>query len=294
MNKNYFLAVAKYEDENKQHFFDNVVSKRNKEYCEKHGIEYLEVTENIYPIRGKLGWFKMFKAVEVLNNILQEGDGLIYLDADALIVNTDSVLLPPNNKSFAYSIDTANTHCMGFFSLYKNEWSSKLMNLIIDENRYKNLIDVVSFHEGKKTDSSFWQEFYDQASFYSIAGIIRHSNISFWELPNYGWHSEKNEWTAYEVNELKKNVHVFPSRYNVTELPGESACINYINYVQNDEVVIRHFAGAQKWRKAWLNTNSIYFKVMKYNLLNSTTQYKIKSFYRKARGFVKSKLKKFF
>jgi len=290
LSKNYLLAVASY-PKKKQKFFNDVVSKRNKEYCEKHGFEYIEVTENIFPIRGKLGWFKMFKAVEVINDILEKGDGLVYMDADALIVNIDKVLLPPNNKSFAYSIDTANTHCMGFFSLYKNEWSSKLMSLIIDESRYESLINVESFHEGKKTESSFWQEFYDQASFYSLAGIKRHSNNTFWELPNYGWHSSKDEWTAYEIDELKKNIHVFPSEYNVTELPGESACINYINKVQYDEVVIRHFAGAQKWRKVWLNTNSIFFKIKKYNLLNFTTRYKFLNFYKKLIGFIKSKLK---
>ncbi|BCV01075.1 hypothetical protein CM15mP35_04460 [bacterium] len=63
----------------------------------------------------------------------------------------------------------------------------------------------------------------------------------------------KDKWTAYSIKELKQNVHVFPSTYNVTELVGESACINYINKVSYNDVVIRHFAGGQKWRKEWLN-----------------------------------------
>ena len=292
MNKNYLLGVASYEDPEKQNFFNNVISKRNKEYCNLHNIEYLEVTKEIYPIRGKLGWFKMFKAVEIVNNILNEGDGLLYMDADALIVDKNAKLLPPEGKSFAYSIDTANTHCMGFFSLYKNIWSQKLMNLIIDEKRYIELINKESFHEGKKTNSSFWQEFYDQASWYSIAGIKRHSNESFWNLPDYGWHSDKDKWTAYSIKELKQNVHVFPSTYNVTELVGESACINYINKVSYNDVVIRHFAGGQKWRKEWLNKKNIYFKIRRLNFLNFTNLYKLTSFSKKLKGFFASKLKK--
>ena len=44
MSKNYFLAIAQYEDEKKQSFFDNIISKRNKEYCKIHDLEYLEIT----------------------------------------------------------------------------------------------------------------------------------------------------------------------------------------------------------------------------------------------------------
>ena len=107
-----------------------------------------------------------------------------------------------------------------------------------------------------------------------------------------GGTSEKDDWTAFDLNELNENIHLFPSTYNVTEFYGESSCLNNINKVSDyNDVVIRHFAGAQKWRKVWLNTDSVYFKTMKYNLLNYTTQYKIKSFYRKVKGFIKSKLK---
>ncbi|BCV01076.1 hypothetical protein CM15mP35_04470 [bacterium] len=119
MNKNYLLGVASYEDPEKQNFFNNVISKRNKEYCNLHNIEYLEVTKEIYPIRGKLGWFKMFKAVEIVNNILNEGDGLIYMDADALIVDKNAELLPPEGKSFAYSIDTRTHTVWGSFLYIK-------------------------------------------------------------------------------------------------------------------------------------------------------------------------------
>jgi len=291
VNKNYFLAIAQYDDEKKQHFFDNIVSKRNKEYCKQHNLEYLEITSGVYPIRDRIQWYKNFKQEEIIKEVLNYGDGLIFLDADALIVKKDINLLPPKGKSLAYSIDSGNTHCTGFFSLYKNDWSLNFFKQGNDQERYDNLINKLSIHEGTGVESSFWEQFNEQAAWYSLMGIKRHSNIPFWDLPNNGWHSQKDEWTAYDLEEIIKNVHLFPSTYNVTEFYGESSCLNNINKVSDyNEVVIRHFAGAQKWRKAWLNTNSLYFKFMKYNLLNSTTQYKIKSFYKKLKGFIKSKL----
>ena len=54
---------------------------------------------------------EMFKAVEIVNNILNEGDGLIYMDADALIVDKNAELLPPEGKSFAYSIERGKFLC---------------------------------------------------------------------------------------------------------------------------------------------------------------------------------------
>jgi hypothetical protein len=292
MNKNYFLAIAQYEDEKKQHFFDNIISKRNKEYCKLHNLEYLEITSGVYPVRGSILWYKLFKQEEIVKKVLNYGDGLIFLDADALIVKKDINLLPPSGKSLAYAIDTGNTHCSGFFSVYKTDWILKFFEHANNQSRYDNLIDKLSIHEGTGVKSSFWKQFHDQAAWYSLMGIKRHSNIPFWDLPDNGWHSEKDDWTAFDLNELNENIHLFPSTYNVTEFYGESSCLNNINKVSDyNDVVIRHFAGAQKWRKVWLNTDNIYFKTMKYNLLNYTTQYKIKSFYRKVKGFIKSKLK---
>ena len=102
---------------------------------------------------------------------------------------------------------------------------------------------------------------------------------------------KKDEWTTYDLEQIYENVHLFPSTYNVTEFYGESACINNINPVENyNDVVIRHFAGAQKWRKQWTNTNNIYFKLLRYNIFNATVRYKIITFYKKLIGFIKSKI----
>ena len=41
---------------------------------------------------------------------------------------------------------------------------------------------------------------------------------------------------------IYKHVHIFPPEYNVTELHGESVCLNYINKVKYKNVVIWHFS----------------------------------------------------
>ena len=47
LTTNYLLAIASYEIKWKQDFFDNVVSKRNKEYCNIHDLEYIEITDGV-------------------------------------------------------------------------------------------------------------------------------------------------------------------------------------------------------------------------------------------------------
>ena len=272
MKKNYLLAIASYPD-NRQDFFNTYTSKRNKEYCSYHNLEYIEITDNVLPIRGKIGWFKTFKVNEIIKD-LNNGDTLTYFDADMLIVNKEKSFLPDLNKSFAYSIDSGNTHCMGSFSLRINDWSRDLMELIIDENRYQNLINKDTLHEHKNTYSSFWEEFYDQASWYSLAGIKRHSDKSFWKLPNFGWHSAKDEWTKFSLDELERNVQIFPTNYNVTELPGESTCTYNINKINYNNVYIRHFAGGQKWRSEWYYKKTILFHLKHINPINYFKSYK--------------------
>jgi hypothetical protein len=291
VSKNYLLAIASYKDQWKQNFFETVVSKRNKEYCKVHNLEYIEITSDVNPVRNQYFWYTSFKHEEIVNNVLNEGDGLISIDADAIIVDMNKSLLPPDQKNFAYSIDTANTHCMGWSSFIKSEWTTNMLSLVNSQKRYDSLIDKVSFHEGKKTEDSFWREFAEQASWYSLAGIKRHSNESFWKLPDMGWHSDKDEWTIYSLDELYNNVHIFPSEYNVTELHGESTCVNYINKVKYDDVIIRHFAGGQKWREEWVNTKSLYFRLQKINLFKYINFYKIKVFFQKLKGFLLSKFK---
>ena len=89
---------------------------------------------------------------------------------------------------------------------------------------------------------------------------------------------------------IEKHVEILPTKFNVTEIKGESPCLNNINKVKVDEVVIRHFAGGQKWRKQWTNTNSLYFKILKINIFKYINFYKIRTFIQRVKGYIKSKL----
>lgn len=249
------MVIANYQDE-RQNFFNTYMSPRNKQYCKLHGFEYIEITAPQIPIRGKLGWVKAFKVQEMLKTTLNEGDILTCLDADMAVIKTDYHYVPCDTKSFAYSIDSGNTHCMGSYSIRANEWTNRLFDLIVDDDRYNSLVDKVTIHERFKTSSSFWREFYDQASWYSLAGIKRHSDIPFWDLPNCGWHSRVDETTVFSLDELEKNVQLLPTTWNVTEMPGETSCDFLINYTKPEEVIIRHFAGGQQWRKEWFKNET--------------------------------------
>ena len=57
----------------------------------------------------------------------------------------------------------------------------------------------------------------------------------------------------YSLDELNEHVEVLPTEWNVTELAGESSCEFLINKVKKEDVIIRHFAGGQQWRKEWFD-----------------------------------------
>jgi hypothetical protein len=58
---------------------------------------------------------------------------------------------------------------------------------------------------------------------------------------------------TYKEEELYENVEVFPTERNVTELKRESFCEFLINKIPKEDVIIRHFAGGQQWRKEWFD-----------------------------------------
>lgn len=248
--KKYLLVLSNYTDYRKE-FFEKYISVRNKEYCKIHNYEYIEIN-NFEKIRDKYGWVKPFKINELIETFfLKENDKLLCLDADILIVKPE--LEFPVNKSFTYSIDTGNTHCMGAYSITINEWTKRLFKNIISEERYNKLKDKQTIHERFKNYSSFWDIFYDQASWYSLAGIKRHSDIPFKDLKDFGWHSDKNEDTVYSLEELYENIEILNSNWNVTEFVPETGGTFYINKVKKEDVILRHFAGGQKWREEWYN-----------------------------------------
>jgi hypothetical protein len=244
--KKYLMVIANYPDQ-RQEFFKTYFSPRNKEYCKLHGYEYLEYLEPYKPFRDHPTWWKFTIVRDLLNDgKLKDGDILVHIDADMCIHRLD--LEYPTHKSFTYCIDSGNTHCMGNYSIRVNDWTRNMFDLLLDDHRYENLKDKITVHEYFGHSDSFWNIFREQASWYSLAGVKRHSNIPFYNLAHYGWHSDKDEWTVYSLEELYENVDVLPTCWNVTEMSGESGCVFNINPVERKDVVIRHFAGGQPWR----------------------------------------------
>ena len=244
------MVIARY-GEGKQYFFNKYMSPRNKLYCETHGYEYVEIThdDDIELFRNNPTWWKFTITRDMINNgTLKEGDTLVHIDADMCIVDITKDLA--TNKSYSYSIDNGNTHCMGLYSIKVNDWSVQLIDSILDEHRYQSLKDVKTDHVVGGM-SSFWGQFREQASWYSLAGIKRHSWKSFWELPDFGWHSDKNGWTKYSLEELYENVEILPTQYNVTLLDGEFSTRFNIVKSKKEEVIVRHFAAGQRWMHEW-------------------------------------------
>tara|TARA_R100000278_G_scaffold120673_1_gene103341 strand:+ start:929 stop:1678 length:750 start_codon:yes stop_codon:yes gene_type:complete len=248
--KKVLLVFGSYTD-HRQQFFEKYMSPRNREYADKHGFEYLEIKENLYKYRNSYTWLK-FTIIEQMidEGYVTDGDIVTHLDADMCIANID--ISYETNKSFSYAIDSGNTHCMGNYSIRINNWSRQMIKNILSDERYEYFKDKVYYHPFV-SNYNFWGWFREQASWYSLAGISPHCEESFWNLPNYGWHSDKTEWTEYSLDELHEHVEVLPTAWNVTEMEGESNCQFLINKVNRDDVIIRHFAGGQQWRKEWFN-----------------------------------------
>lgn len=250
--KKYLLVIARYNDW-RQQFFETYFSPRNKEYCDKWGFEYIEIKNDtsLELFRGNPTWWKFIILRDMINSCtINDGDIFTHLDADMAIVDINKEYI--TNKSFSYSIDSGNSHCMGNYSIKINEWSKNMINLILDDERYIKLNNVVTKHEAFGHYTSFWHEFREQASWYSLAGIKRHSWEPFWNLPNLGWHSSVDDNTVYSIEELEKNVEILPTEWNVTEMNGETDGMFNINKTNPDDVIIRHFSGGQPWRKEWL------------------------------------------
>src|SRR5574343_292810 len=248
--KKYLMVIARYKDW-KQDFFETYMSPRNKEYCDIHGYEYIEIKNDteLQLFRGNPTWWKFTIIRDMIHSgKLKNGDIITHFDADMAVVDLSKDFA--TNKSFTYAIDSGNTHCMGALSIKINDWSIKMIDLILDEERFNKLWNHTTVHEAFGHYSSFWHEVREQASWYSLAGIKRHSWEPFWNLPNYGWHSDKNEYTIFSLEDLYENVDIIPTIWNVTEMEGEYNCQFNINKTQNrEDVIIRHFAGGQPWRK---------------------------------------------
>jgi hypothetical protein len=259
MNK-YFLVIARYKTRNpiypghkneKQEIFDNHISPINQKYCDKHGFEYVAIRndEPLELIRNNPTWWK-FSIVQdwIKTGKVKEGDIVTHFDADMVITKDDQSY--QTDKSFSYAIDNGNTHCMGNYSVTINDWSKDLINRILDEGLFQRM-----------KDTPHWQEFREQAAWYTLAGILPHSWIPFFDMPNYGFHSTVSPELHYSLEDLDKHVEVRGPEWNTTLLAEEaddpvSESLQKYNIVKSkkEDMIVRHFAGGQPWNKAYFQS----------------------------------------
>ena len=245
MNKVLFVIVN-YPDW-RQDFYGQHMRPNNKAYCHKHGFEYVEFNGGEDMFRGHPTWWKFSKVRDFIQDgTLKEGDVLTHIDADMCVKDHRAPLV--SNKSFTYAIDSCNTHCMGLYSMKINDWSVDMLDNLLDEERFEKYKDFKTIGSMNEV-SSFWEIFREQASWYSLAGIQRHSWIPFSLMPHYGWHSAHNEDTMYNLEELYKNVEVLDTNWNVTHIPEEDGQDQfYMLPTRKEDVIVRHFAGGRTWR----------------------------------------------
>ena len=87
-------------------------------------------------------------------------------------------------------------------SLKINDWSVDMLDMMLSEERYLKFKDLKT--KGSMGEmSSFWEIFGEQASWYSLAGIKRHSWTPFLLMPHYGWHSDETEDTVYSLTSTR-------------------------------------------------------------------------------------------
>lgn len=244
--KKILYVIADYKD-NRQHIFDANYSVKNKKYADKWGYEY-RVFKGLTPFRGNPTWFMFTVLRDLMINELQDGDVILKLDADMCITNTSEDY--HTGKSFVYSIDNGNSHCMGSFSMTINPWTRKLVENILDEDSY-----------AKYKNHQFWQTFREQAAWYFLAGIQQHSWTSFFDLPNKGFHTKIWNNNTYSLDDLITNVDIKDSTWNNTLLAEEAHSAQEkslqkynINRTLKKDCKIRHFAGGQTWRTEGMYT----------------------------------------
>lgn len=239
-------------------YFRKYMAPRNKRYCELHGYKYIETSpETLHvsqifpgvPDRDNIMFFRwqVFKnAIET--GMVKDGDIINHFDCDVYIAQPYKKF--ETTKSFTYAIDSGNTHCMGIFSMKINDFTKKLIDAITSRDRFEALKNYPLFKE----DVGQYVPFYacDQHAYYHTAGIKPHSWVSFLNMPNFGFHSCKTEYTIFSLDELKEHVEILGPEWNTTHLieeTGENGKPNYydIVHIEKEKVINRHFAGGQPW-----------------------------------------------
>lgn len=245
--KKIFFVIADYPDK-RQDFFLKWMSPRNKEYAKFHNFEYIEYLNLPRDKDGKFfrnnpTWLK-FKIVKDLidSGKLVYGDIVSHIDADICVFNSSKSF--ETTKSFGYAIDSCNTHCMGAYTLKVNDWSIEMINTILSDDLYE-----------KCKDEEHWKAFREQAAWYTMTGIVPHSWQPFNEMQNNGFHSKSTKNLKYSLEDLEKNVEVFPTEWNVTHVAGEGFNDYFMIPTHRKDTIFRHFAGGGLWDEAYF-TNS--------------------------------------
>ena len=268
MNK-FFITIAEYPD-HRQTLYETYNSPRIKEYCKIHNFKFIEITPKtastpqsiVFPYNPNNDNDKRFSRWWVINEginsgKIKDGDIVSYIDCDVLIEQIDKPLI--NNKRISYSIDSGNSHNTGLFSLKVNDYTKKLINGILSKERYEKLKDYPVYKENFNTHSPLYD--HDQDAYYHLVGLPAHSWVSYHDVPNYGFHTRK-ENTIFELDEILDNTEILPVEWNVTQLVDETGTNGIpdqydIVRTTKDKVIARHFTGggnSRKWMfKEWLD-----------------------------------------
>jgi hypothetical protein len=245
--KKILFVIADYPDK-RQDFFLKWMSPRNKFYAEKHGFEYRELLklpreQNGQFFRNNPTWLK-FKIVRdwINEGSLQEGDIISHIDADICVFDTSRPF--QTEKSFGYAIDSCNTHCMGAYTITVNEWSKRMLDTMLSEDLYQ-----------KCSKEDHWSTFREQAAWYTMSGIVPHSWQPFNTMKNNGFHSKITSNLKYGIEELEKNVEIFPTEWNVTHVAGEGHNDYFMIPTKRRDTVFRHFAGGGLWDESYFLKN---------------------------------------
>jgi hypothetical protein len=256
----YFLSCPYYDKSaEKWHLYSSHIKPRNKLYCNIHNFQYIEANYDNFSLPKEIfptmpserlpyfaRWYVLKKGIE--QGIFKDGDTINYHDSDVFIVQLNKTFI--TNKSYTYAIDSGNTHCTGIWSIKINDFSKRLIEGILSQERYEMLKNYPVVTEYDDSQTTFYIN--DQHAYYWLAGIKPHSWKSFFELPNNGFHSFKTEHTLFTLDELHNNIELLGPEWNTTHLPEETGdngkpCWFDIVRTTKDKVINRHFAGGQKW-----------------------------------------------
>jgi len=234
--KTVLVCFAAYTGEKKD-FFEKYTEPRFKKYAEYHGWETKIVKDySEYELtRQHPTWMSWL----IINDMIQkgeleDGDHVMSIDADICVYDITKPFI--TNRSFAYAIDSCNTHCMGAYTIKVNKWSRKMISSMLDMDMYLKL-----------KDTPIWKMWNDQAAWYTLAGVKRHSWKPFNLMENQGWHSNVTDDTRLSLEELHEHVEILPVEWNVTHVAGEGFNEYFINPSHRKDTIFRHFAGGPAW-----------------------------------------------